>query len=439
MLNWIFVGLLAGAVLTGAFNGSLKAVTEASISSASTAVTLALGLVGQMAIWLGFMRVLQDAGLMASLARALRPLVRRLFPEIPADHPALGAIILNLSANMLGLGNAATPFGLKAMVELERLNPRPGVATNAMALFLAINTSGVAVLPLGVIGIRAAMGARDAAGIVLPSLLATAASTVTAVLLSRLLQRLPAYAPERLGPEGPPARETVARGPTGEALAQAEAVAQTEARTTPARLAAGIVVLGAFAVALVLAASKLEGTAFDRARVLLSDWMIPVLILSISTVGFVRGVKVYESFLAGAREAFQIATTIIPFLVAILVAVGMFRAAGALDAVVGLVGPWSAAVGIPAEALPMAFIRPLSGSGATAILSETMKVHGPDSLIGWIVSVMNGSTETTFYVLAVYFGAVGVKAVRHTVPACLLADAVGLISAAWFARLFHHG
>jgi spore maturation protein SpmA len=437
-LNWIFVALLGGAVLTGAFNGSLKAVTDASISSATNAVTLAVGLVGQMAIWLGFMRVLQDAGLMASLARGLRPLIRRLFPEVPADHPALGAMILNLSANILGLGNAATPFGLKAMVELERLNPRPGVATNAMALFLAINTSGLAILPLTVIGIRAAMGSKDATGIILPTLMATTVSAVTAVVFAKFLQRLPAYAPERFGAEGTsPAAAT--RGPSEEALAKAAAVAETEARATPQRLVVGLGIMGTLAVALVLAATRLQGTAFDRARVLLSEWMLPVLMLSIATVGFVRGVKVYESFLAGAKEAFQIATSIIPFLVAILVAVGMFRAAGALDAVVSVVGPWSAAVGVPAEALPMAFIRPLSGSGATAILTETMKVHGPDSLIGWVVSVMNGSTETTFYMLAVYYGAVGVKAVRHTVPACLAADVAGLLSAAWFARMFHHG
>ena len=438
MLNWIFVGLLAGAVLTGAYGGTLKAVSDASISSAMSAVNLAIGLVGQMAIWLGFMRVLQDAGLMASLARGLRPLVKRLFPEVPEEHPALGAIILNLSANILGLGNAATPFGLKAMVELERLNPRPGVATNAMARFLAINTSGLAILPLSVIGIRAAMGSKDAAGIILPTLLATSVAAITAVLSTGLLQGLPRYAPARFGPEAP-AGAVAGSGPSEDALARAQALAGTEARSTPARRAVGLALFSALAVALVLSALKLGGTPLDRARVLLSEWVLPVLMLGIATLGFVRGVKVYESFLAGAKEAFQIATSIIPFLVAILVAVGMFRAAGALDTVVGVLSPFSAAVGIPAEALPMAFIRPLSGSGATAILSDTLKAHGPDSLIGWIVSVMNGSTETTFYVLAVYYGAVGVKAVRHTIPACLAADVAGLVSAAWFARLFHHG
>jgi len=436
MLNWIFLLLLGGAVLTGAWSGSLRPVTDAGISGARTAVELAIGLVGQMAVWLGFMRVLQEAGLMAALARGLRPLIRRLFPEVPEDHPALGAIILNFSANILGLGNAATPFGLKAMVELQKLNSRPGVATNAMALFLAINTSGLAVLPLGVIGVRATLGASDAAGILLPSLLATSVTTVVAVLMTKVLQRLPAYAPERFGEAS---GEASGPGPSAESMAKAESIAQAGARTDRLRLAVALALGLAVAVA---AGRALRGAGegwLSGARLLMSDWMLPLLMLGIALVGFVRGVKVYEAFIAGAKEAFGVATSIIPFLVAILVSIGMFRASGALAAVVSVVSPVSSLVGIPPEALPMAFIRPLSGSGALAVMTDALKAYGPDSLIGWTVSVMNGSTETTFYVLAVYFGAVGVKAIRHTLTACLVADVVGMVSAAWFARLFHHG
>lgn len=432
MLNWVFLLLVVGSVLSAAFGGSMKAVTDASISSAKTAVELAIGLVGQMAIWLGFMRVLQDAGLMASLARGLAPLMRRLFPEVPPEHPAMGAMIMNLSANMLGLGNAATPFGLKAMVELDKLNPRPGVATNAMALFLAINTSGVAVLPLGVVAVRATLGSADPAGIVLPSLLATALNTVLAVVIVKLLQGLPIYASERFEP----VEERRAAGPTEGALAQAVAVATAHTTRSPLRQALGLGLFVVLLVALVAAARASELVGLELARQIFSDWLLPLLMFGIVVFGFVRGVKVYESFIAGAKESFQIAITIIPFLVAILVAIGMFRASGAMQALVGALAPLTALVGMPAEALPMALIRPLSGSGALAVMTETMRANGPDSLVGYMVSVMNGATETTFYVLAVYYGAVGVRAVRHTVPACLAADVIGMLAAVWFTLLF---
>lgn len=432
MLNWVFLLLVLGSVVTAAFGGAMKLVTDASISSAKSAVDLALGLVGQMAIWLGFMRVLQDAGLMASLARGLAPLMRRLFPDVPAEHPAMGAMIMNLSANILGLGNAATPFGLKAMVELDKLNARPGVATNAMVLFLAINTSGVAVLPLGAVAIRATLGSNDPAGIVLPSLLATMASTLVAVLAVKLLQRRPGYGVEHF--EATEVRAVEA--PSAEALAKAQAVASTQtSRSTPRNLA-GFAVVVAVGVALARATRASELGGLELARQVFSDWLLPILMLAIVMVGFVRGVKVYESFIAGAKESFQIAITIIPFLVAILVAIGMFRASGGMEVLVSALSPITALIGMPAEALPMALIRPLSGSGAMAVMTEAMKANGPDSLVGYMVCVMNGATETTFYVLAVYYGAVGVRATRHTVAACLTSEAAGMLAAVWFTRLF---
>ncbi|MGI5861113.1 MAG: nucleoside recognition domain-containing protein [Myxococcales bacterium] len=433
MLNWVFLILVGGAVITAAFTGTMKQVTDASLSSAKAAVELAIGLIGQMGLWLGFMRVLQDAGMMRTLSRLLAPVMRRLFPDVPGDHPAMGAMIMNIAANMLGLGNAATPFGLKAMVELDKLNPRKGVATNAMALFLAINTSGVAVLPLGVIAVRATLGSSDAAGIVIPSIIATALSTLTALIVVKLLEKRRFFALERyeLASEGTTATQQPIKG-----LEQAEQLAAEVVSASRGRTAVAAVVWLAVAAALVPFVRNASGTGLEITRALMSDWLLPVLMLAIVTVGFARKVKVYESFIAGAKDAFQIAVTIIPFLLAIIVAIGMFRASGAMEALTGALSPITGLIGMPAETLPMALIRPLSGSGALAVMTETMRTYGPDSLIGYIVSIMNGSTETTFYVLAVYFGAVQVRAARHTVAACLCADTLGILGSVLLARLF---
>jgi spore maturation protein SpmA len=445
VLNWFFFLLVVGAVLAGAINGTMPQVSAASMSSAKSAVELALALVGQMALWLGFMRVLQEAGLMRSLARVLAPLMRRLFPEVPADHPAMGAMILNLSANMLGLGNAATPFGIKAMVELNKLNTRPGVATNAMALFLAINTSGVAVLPLGAVAMRATLGSTDAAGIIVPTLIVSFCSTLVAIAACKLLSRLSAFDVQGSGlvPEesaSNPEPRSAAPAPIA-GMDKAEAIAAEVASGSTPRLAVMCVAWVAIAVAATHAfQSAGEGTsALDFMRALLSGWLLPILMLAIVSVGFVRKVKVYEAFIAGAKEAFQVAIAIIPFLVAILVAIGMFRASGAMESLTSLLSPLTALIGMPADALPMALIRPLSGSGALAVMTETMRAFGPDSLVGYMVSIINGSTETTFYVLAVYFGAVGVRATRHTVACCLSADITGIFVAVFVTRLFFGG
>ena len=438
MLNGIFIALIVGSVVTAAFSGRMAEVNEAWIDSARFSVETAIGLIGVMALWLGLMRVLRDAGLLGAIARALAPLMRRLFPGVPPDHPAMGAMIMNMSANMLGLGNAATPFGLKAMQELDRLNPRKGVATDAMALFLAINTSGVAVFPLGVIAIRAALGSENAGGILLPSILATFCSTVVAVLVAKALARRPAYAIERYAEAEAQAEpeETLAAGIRG--LDEAEETVAQRPPVSRRRVVAMLLVAAVIAVGLAqqIAGASADGRLEETGRELLQSWLLPLLMTAIVLFGFSHRLKVYESFIQGAREGFQIAVMIIPFLVAILVAVGMFRASGALDAIIAAVAPAMSLIGFPAEALPMALVRPLSGSGAMGVMMETMKAHGPDSFVGFLVSVMNGSTETTFYVLALYFGSVRVRAARHTVVACLAADATGVLAALLWCRIF---
>jgi spore maturation protein SpmA len=440
LLNWIFAFFIVGAVIAGAFGGRMPEVTKAGLDSAKSAVVdLVIPLVGQMALWLGFMRVLREGGLLAAIARALAPGMRRLFPDVPPDHPAMGAMILNLAANMLGLGNAATPFGLKAMRELDTLNAHRGVATDAMALFLSINTAGVAVLPLGVVAVRATLGSQNAGGIIVPSILSAASGTLVAILVAKALERRPFYSVERAaravpGPAvGGPSIADAIKG-----LTEAEAIAH---EGQGAVRGAGLLLLGFVALLAVaigmFATGAPEGTGgVALARDVLSTWLLPALMAAIVLFGLGHRVPVYEAFVRGAREGFEIAVMIIPFIVAILVSIGMFRASGMLDVLLALVAPITNLIGFPAEALPMALIRPLSGSAALGVLTETMKVHGPDSFVGFLVSVINGSTETTFYVLAVYFGSVQVRAARHTVAACLAADAAGIGAAYLFSRVF---
>lgn len=439
-MNWIFFGLIATSVLTASLNGSMPQVTDATTASAKAALELALGLVGQMTLWLGLVGIIREAGMLTVLARVLRPVMTRLFPEVPADHPAMGSMLLNIAANMLGQGNAATPFGLKAMKELDSLNPRKGVATNAMATFLAINTTGIAVLPLTTIAVRASLGSKDAAGIIAPTLFATFTATVVAVVAARVLQGARWWAPERYEVQNLVPR-TTSPDPAAldkSALDKAEAVAAIAHRMNPARLTAaltiGCVVLCALGRHLYVSLQSSSGLQVLRS--VLSGWPIPLIILLVVLVGLARGVKLYETFIASAKESFQTAISVIPFLVGMLVAIGMFRASGAMDALVGVLAPVVTPLGFPAEALPMAFIRPLSGSGATGVMSELMKTHGPDSFLGYLVSVMNGGTETTFYVLALYFGVVQVKVLRHALPACVAADLASPAAALFICRLF---
>lgn len=424
MMNAVWLLLVVASIVTAAFSGTMEAVSTASIESARSAVTLAIGLIGVMAFWLGLMRVVQEGGLLHALARALRPVMTRLFPDVPADHPAMSAMIMNIATNMLGLGNAATPFGIKAMIELDRLNPVRGVATDAMVLFLAINTSCVHLAPLGVIALRASLGSHNAAGIWLPTLFATVCSTTAAITAAKLLPRVV-----------PPISAYV---PVEDAAAAAHDLPSDESLigvhrpTAPLGCAVALAVIVAIAVGFLahLRAALAGGSALpDLLRAAASQWLLPVLIALMLMYGVAKRVAVYDAMITGAKEGFQVAVRIIPFLVAIIVAAGMFRASGLLDLIVRAVGPLTNLVGFPGEALPMAILRPLSGSGAYAVMAEIMQANGPDSYVGNLVSTLQGSTETTFYVLAVYFGAVGISRVRHAVATGLIADLAGYAGA----------
>jgi spore maturation protein SpmA len=398
---------LAGVPIPG-HPSPMEALSKAMVDSAAGSVELAFGLIGVMTLFLGLMKVAEKGGLLTVIARLIRPLMARLFPEVPAEHPAMGAMILNMSANVLGLGNAATPFGIRAMQELNRLNPAPGTATDAMALFLAINTSSVTVLPTGVIALRAAAGSADPAGILPTTLFATACSTATAIIAVMLLRRL-TRKPLPCPADAPPADEGPAEPP--------EVLPDTAQGAYPAWASA-------LALAGILTLIPVT-VAYGRS---ISPWILPGLMAGFLLFGLLRRVRVYEAFVDGAKDGFQVAVKIIPYLVAILVAVGMLRASGAMDLMVGALGPWTARVGLPAEALPMALMRPLSGSGAFAILASVINdpAIGPDSYTGYLVSTLQGCTETTFYVLAVYFGAVQVRRIRYTLAAGLLADLAGV-------------
>jgi spore maturation protein SpmA len=429
VLNVFFVALVLVSVLVAAFTGRMEAVSSGALASASTSVELALGLVGAMSLFMGLMRVAQDGGMLRLVARAAAPVMRRLFPEVPEDHPAMSAMILNIASNVLGLGNAATPFGIRAMQELDKLNPVPGTATNAMVLFLAINTAGLAILPTGVVALRAAAGSKDPAGIFFTTWFASGCATVVAVLAATLLAKLPRFR----------ANDPGVVHLAGAAAAAPAPEVPAEPDRAPPRFGGWIAV--GYAAAIVAALSLhfvRDGSAAtwgDLTRGVLSFWTIPLLIAGLVLFGWARGVKVYESLVEGAKDGFQVALRIIPYLVAILVAVGMFRASGCLELFVAALSPLTSPFGLPAEAVPMALLRPLSGSGAYGVMSEVITRQGPDSYLGYLVSTMQGSTDTTFYILAVYFGAVGIKKTRHAVPAGLLADAAGISAAVFICHL----
>jgi spore maturation protein SpmA len=423
-VNIIFFGIIALSCLVAAFTGSMEAVTKGALDGAKSAVELAISLVGVMTLFLGLMQVVQEAGGLRAAARVIRPIMIRLFPEVPTDHPAMGAMIMNLAANALGLGNAATPFGIRAMQELEKLNGKKGTATNAMALFLTINTAHVTLLPSGVIAVRAAAGSKEAAAILPSTLFATACATTFGVLFCILLSRLPSIRRSK-----PPVLEATTEPPAG--ALPLDPVAPELAGLSSASEGPGSL-LPFFGVVLVMAVLVALAIAYGST---VSSWLIPMLILGMVTLGLVRKVKVYEVFVAGAKDGFNVAIRIIPYLVAILVAVGMFRASGALDQFVSFVGPYTTPLGLAPEAIPMVLLRPLSGSGAFAYMSEVVTNTGPDTYAGYLVSTLQGSSETTFYVLAVYFGSIGVTRFRHTLLAALLADLFGYIGAVTICRI----
>ena len=397
-------------------------LSEAVVESAGGAVELAIGLIGVMTLFLGLMKVAEAGGMLTVLARLIRPLMTRLFPDVPPDHPAMGAMILNMSANALGLGNAATPFGIRAMQELDKLNPHKGTATNSMALFLAINTSSITLLPTGVIALRAASGSAEPAAILPSTLFATACATVAAVIAAKTYQRLSA----------PPApvvvqATTETTEPSSDTVPEATTDDPSMTEAADASRTGYPVWVSYLFLAGLLSLIPLT-ILYGR---MIAPWIIPGLIVFFLLYGVIRQVRIYEVFVEGAKEGFQVAVRIIPYLVAILVAVGMFRASGAMEAMVNWVGAWTERVGLPAEALPMALLRPLSGSGAYGIMASIINdpAIGPDSYTGLLVTTLQGSTETTFYVIAVYFGAVQIRRIRHTLAAALTADVVAVMAA----------
>ncbi|MDJ0578646.1 nucleoside recognition domain-containing protein [Crocosphaera sp.] len=444
-INLVFIGLMVISVLLASYTGKMEAVTQASVDAAKSAVQLAIGLIGIMALWLGLIRVLEAGGLMLTLAEWLKPLMIRLFPDVPPTHPAMGAMLLNISANMLGLGNAATPFGLKAMVELNKLNPFPGTATNAMCLFLAINTSSVTLFPLTIIGVRAAAGSTLPAAIWLPTLAATTVSTVVGVSVAAWLGYKDKDYAESFSQSSVPKPKTSQEEMETD-IEEDNGLDTEEIQNfdhllyTPGLLSRLIAwgIMGAFLGAVFYRGLNSENYwEFIRSD-FLAHWLLPGLMLLIVVYGLGRGVKVYEAVTEGAKQGFDIAISIIPFLVAILVAIGMFRASGAMDEITVFLSPYTEWIGLPVDVLPMALLRPLSGGGAFGLMSEAIE-RDPNSYSAFVSSIMMGSTETTFYVLAVYFGSIGIMNIRHGLVAALLADFSGILSACLLAQIFWGG
>jgi spore maturation protein SpmA len=353
-----------------------------------------------MSLWLGLMRVGERGGVIEGIARAVGPLFRRLFPGIPDRHPATGAIVMNLSANMLGLDNAATPLGLKAMKELQTLNPEPDRATDEMILFMVINASSVTLLPISIFTFRAQLGAADPTDVFVPILIATYCSTMCGLLVTAAIQRLSLWNRVVIG---------------------------------------WLALITALVGGLVAYFARLPAEEVTRQSAVLANGLLLAVVVLFLAAGARRKVPLYETFIEGAKEGFGVAIGIVPYLVAILVAIGALRASGALEAMLGAIRSGVTALGLDTrwvDALPVALIKPLSGSGARGLMIETMKTLGPDSFAGRLACVIQGSTETTFYVLAVYFGSIGVRRTRHALGCGLAADAAGVIAAILVSYLF---
>lgn len=407
MLNKIWGGFFFVAFAVGLgrwiFLGEAEvwaAMVSATFELAKTGFEIALGLTGVMCLWLGIMRLGEKGGAVDYLARFFGPLLRRLFPGIPVGHPAIGSIVMNMAANMLGLDNAATPLGLKAMGELQELNPEPDRASDDQILFLVINTSAVTLIPITIFVYRAQLGAADPTDVFIPLIIATFCSTMTGLLVTAAVQRLRLWDPVVLAYLG----------------AMTAAVA-----------------------GLVLYFSGLDREAMERQSSLLSNFAIFGVIIGFLALAARRRVPLYETFVEGAKDGFKVAVGIIPYLVAMLVAIGVLRASGALDLVLQGLRWGVEGLGVDSrwvDGLPTALMRPLSGSGARGMMLETMESLGADSFAGRLVSVIQGSTETTFYVLAVYFGSVGIRQTRHAVACGLAADAAGATAAILVSYLF---
>ena len=395
-----FMSALAQWLLAGDAD-VFQRMVKASFDMASLSVELSIGLVGVLSLWLGIAALGEASGLMAKLANGLSPLFTRLMPEVPKGHPAISSMTLNLSANALGLDNAATPLGLKAMQDLQALNPQKDTASNAQILFLVLNTSSVTLFPITVLLYRAQLGAADPAAVFIPILLATSCSTLVGLLVTAWVQKI-------------------------------------KLRDTVVLAYLGI----AFAVLLSMVAyfSTLGVTELQRQSSLVSNLMILSVIMLFLLVAHQKQVNVYDTFIEGAKQGFQVAIEIIPFLLAMLVAIGIFRASGALDSGIDLIRDGVSFLGMDTrfvDALPTALMKPLSGSGARAMMVDTMNSYGVDSFQGLLAATIQGSTETTFYVLAVYFGSVGIRHGRHALTCGLSADFAGIAAAIAAAYWFY--
>jgi spore maturation protein SpmA len=407
VLNYIWVGFFLVALVIGlirlVFLGDTEIFTNlvnSTFEMSRTAFEIAIGLTGALALWLGIMKVGEHGGAIQVLGAITRPFFRRLFPEVPRDHPAHGSVLMNFAANMLGLDNAATPLGLKAMQELQELNPEKDRATDAQIMFLVLNTSGLTVIPVSIMVYRAQLGAANPTDVFLPILLATYCSTMAGLIAVALIQRINLLDPVVLA------------------------------------------YLGALTALVAGTLYSFSGMPQDRVQAI-SNVVANVILFGVIS-GFIllatiRRINVFEAFIEGAKEGFGVAIRVIPYLVAILVAIGVFRASGALDLVVSGVARVFAALGLPTDflpALPTALMKPLSGSGARGLMVEAMETYGADSFVGRLASTFQGATDTTFYILALYFGSVGVRRTRYAVGAGLIADVAGIVAAIFIAYIF---
>ena len=439
MLNYVWLGLIVFSLLLGGFTGRIDAVGANAILNAKNGVILAGNLVAVMTLWLGMMRLATKAGLVVWLGRALRPALSWLFPQVPKNHPALGSITMNFAANLLGLDNAATPLGLRAMEELESLNPNPGVATNAMCMLLAMNASGLTLVPTTVIGVLIAVHSRNPTAIIAPTLMATAITHLAAIGTAKLLENSPFY---RLRAPVPAAALPAAKAvpaPTSAAAdedlsfgAGGEAAETLSPMVPGGRLVLAAAGLTFLAMLAFVAFPELFGQAvradesrrFALWRLLdgVSKLAIPWLITVFPLYAALRRIPVYEEFIQGAREGFGVAVRIVPYVVGMFLAIGMLRASGGMDLLASGLRPLTDLLHFPPEILPMALIRPFSSAAALGILGDIAHHYPTDSLPVLIAATLYGCSETTFYVIAVYFGAVNVRKTRHAIPAGIAAD-----------------
>ncbi len=409
VLNYIWIAFFIIAFVVGLIRlvflgdvGIFPEMMNSTFEMAKTGFEISLGLTGVMTLWMGLMKVGEAGGIVKQLSKAVGPLFHRLFPEIPKDHPANGSIMMNIAANMLGLDNAATPLGLKAMTQLQELNREKDTASNAMIMFLVLNASGLTIIPVSIMVYRTQLGAADPSDVFIPILLATFCSTLTGIITVSLLQRINLL------------NKVV------------------------------LLYLGSFTLlvsGIIWYFSTIPQEQVSTISSVAGNLILFTIIISFILLALVKKVNVYDAFIDGAKEGFGIAIKIIPYLVAILVGIGVFRACGALDFLVKGIGQMVAYFGFNTdfvEALPTAFMKPLSGSGARGMMVDTMKQYGADSFAGRLSCIFQGAADTTFYIVAVYFGSVGIKKTRYAITAGLIADLAGVIAAISVAYLFFH-